>query len=924
MEYSKYIVGIDLGTTNIAVTYVDMEDEKRETKVFKISQLCAPGEVDAKELLPSFCFFPDFKLVPEKSTNLPWANNEKHAVGIYARDFGSAMPNRFISSVKSWLCHVGVDRRKEILPWGSKIKDVQKSPLEITSYYLEHIKNAWDYKFSKTKDVYGNKCFLVDQQIIITVPASFDETARELTIEAAEKAGYKNIKLLEEPLAAFYSWLDNNQDTWKKELLPGNRTLVMDVGGGTCDFSIIEMNNDGVLSRTAAGNHLLLGGDNIDISIAHKIEKEWGKQLSHGEWLTLCQKAREAKEKLLGAELESTEVVLLSQGSSVIGNSRKYTVEKKDLIELLNNGFIPEITVNAPSPTLKTGLQTMGLPYVPEPALTKHLLQFLRYSYKVTQKINSDLAKQTSEVLCPDKILFNGGTMIPGVVRNQILDNLNSWFKDKKVTELQSKDLSLAVSYGASYFGRTKRGEGVRVKSGTALSYYLNVSDKKETNPQAGKFVCVMPRGIDENIEQITDKIFLLSANKKVQFPLYSSATRLGDKSGDILVDDSNELTFVSTMETALKFGKISEKKIKAEIQSLLTETGVLKIYLKSLESTHKWPLNFDTRLLTESLDESAAKVSNAVVVDQKHIDEACIAIADYFKSKNNNGNLVKTIENTLDLKKKMWPLQCLRKMADTLLNIPYDLQKTPNKEARWLNLCGYCMRPGFGDTEDGIRLKSIWNLWYKKMHSKNNPVVISEWWIFWRRIASGLKNGHQRMIYQELNKELYPKGKYLKHIKTGVQVKTEMWRCLGALELVPVQQKQEIARILLGQISKLEAYEYWTLARLGNRHLFHAQINYIVSADIVEKWLDKIIPAKTEKNAMKDKLFAISCLARKTDNRALNIDDEHLNNAFKYLKENNASLNSIEHLTTFKQDTVAEQGEIAGDSIPLGLTLDV
>ena len=917
MEYSKYIIGIDLGTTNTAVTYIDLEEKVRETKVFKITQLSAPGETDNAELLPSFCFFPDQKLITKNSTDFHWSRDLDYTVGIYARNYGSAMPNRFISSTKSWLCHAGVDRRKNILPWGSSIEEIKKSPLEITSYYLKHIKDAWDFRFSKNRDVYNNKCFFADQSIVITVPASFDETARELTIEAAELAGYRNIKLLEEPLAAFYSWLDKEQDSWKEHIQSGDKVLVMDVGGGTCDFSLIEMDNDEILSRTAAGNHLLLGGDNIDIAMARNIEKNWNKKLSHGEWLTLCQKTREAKETLLNNNADSVEVILLSQGSSIIGGSRKATIRREELEELLNKGFIPEINIDSKAPTLKTGLQTMGLPYVSEPALTKHLLQFLRYSYKVAMKTGSCNKENSSEVLCPNKILFNGGTLIPEVIRKRIVNIVQSWFPDNEIEELESRDLSLAVSFGASYYGRTKLGDGVKVKSGTALSYYIQIDDTKDKE----KLICIMPRGIDEGIVQNTDKLFTLTANKKVKFPLCSSATRIGDKPGDI-IDLNDEITFVSSLETALKFGKsTSHQNIKSNLYSILTETGVLKIFLKSAESTHNWPLNFDTRLIGDDLSES--EVGDRIVIDQENINKALEEINSYFKAPANSVNIVKQIEAAIELNKKEWPLQCLRKFADNLLEIPYSSLKLPAKEAKWLNLLGYCLRPGFGDPEDGMRMKKIWSLWYKGMNNKNNASVATEWWIFWRRTVSGLNNGHQRTIYQELTKNICPKGKYIKNIKSGVQVKAEMWRCYGALELLPLKNKQEMAKALLSHADKMENYEYWVMARLGNRHLFHAPANNVVPADIAEQWLTKLLKAKNNTKALNEKLFAVSCIAKMTDNRAINLKEPSINSAVEYLQKNKASVNWIEHLKSAKKESITEQGRIAGDSLPLGLSLE-
>jgi molecular chaperone DnaK (HSP70) len=913
MYESKFIIGIDLGTTNIAVTYIDIEDQDRVIQQFDITQFSAPGEIAKSKLLPSFYFYPDSKITSKETMDLPWKKKTKYAVGIYAREYGSAIPNRFISSAKSWLCHVGVDRRSKILPWGGDIEDIKCSPLGITSYYLKHIKSAWNHEFGKIKDSSGSNCIIEDQQVVITIPASFDETARELTLESAKLAGYKNINLLEEPLAAFYSWLNSNDKNWKDYIAPGEKALVIDVGGGTCDLSVIEMTESGSLVRSVAGNHLLLGGDNIDIAIARKIEEFWKTKLIPGEWLTLCQKTRHSKEILLSTDKEETDIVLFAQGSSIIANMRKYSLKKKELEEMLLDGFFPVIDADSKGPSKKTAIQQMGLPYEHDPGLTKHILQFLKYAHKVSENPSSD-----NDILYPNKILFNGGTMIPGILRERVLKIIKNWFPKSDIEELDSIDLSLAVAYGASYYGRTRRGEGVKVKSGTSRSYYLQVANDSADNK--GKLVCIMPRGIDENIQIVTPSKFNVEANQSVKFPLYNSSTRIGDKEGAVL-DNEDEVSFLSALTSVLRYGKLDKKKLKAELVSELTETGVLKIHINSLDTIHRWPLNFDVRLLTSDDNENAP--TRSVVLDESITKKAELYIIEAFSSgKTSMSSIIKELEKIIGLSKDKWPLQSLRSFADALLKIKYKSLSLPQKEARWLNLCGYCLRPGFGDPEDEIRLRKVWALWFSGMNNKNNSQIVAEWWVFWRRIISGLKSGHQRTVYQGLHINLYPKGKYQNKIKAGEQAKTEMWRCLGSLELLPNKIKLEIGNVLISRIKNLQGYEFWVLARLGARRLFHAKSNHVIQPNLISGWLAKLIAA-SKALVSQDRLFAVSRIAAMTGDRMIDVDSELQEASKEYLKKEKSPENWIAHLDGVKKDSIQEQAKMLGDSIPLGISIE-
>lgn len=911
MKHSRFIIGIDLGTTNIAVTFVDLNSENKHISLFKVPQIIAPGEIEDLELFPSFCFFFDKKLNKEEMMNPAWNIRSSYTVGSYARDYGATIPNRFISSAKSWLCHSGVERKEKILPWGGNLDEVLHSPLEITSFYLGYVKKAWNHKYAQLKDSFGNPCFFEEQNIVITIPASFDETARELTIEAARLAGCKQINLLEEPLAAFYSWLDLNSDSWQNQIGKGERVLVIDIGGGTSDFSIIELNENGALERTAAGNHLLLGGDNIDIAIAKKIEEKWSTELPHGDWLTLCQKTRQAKELLLNKlDLKSTDITLLSQGSSVIGNLRKYTLERSELEELLIEGFFPLINSDAPSPQKKKGIQKMGLPYESDPSIPAQLLQFLKYVKTVSTKLPDG-----DEIPFPDKVLFNGGTMIPEILRKRIISSIQNWFNGREVKELNSRDLSLAVAYGASYYGRTKSQGGIKVKTAATKSYYLKVAQANKND--SAKILCIMPRGTDENKKIHTPGSFIIETNRTVHFPLFSSATRIGDKEGKFL-DESEDISFVSSLFSMLRYGKHEKVSLKAGITSELTESGVLKIELESQTTTHKWPLKFDVRLITD--DDSDALPENIVTFDNEIVNKSKDFLTNYFSSnKAQNISLFKEIESITSMPKDEWPIHFLRSLSDTLMEVDYKTLTLADLEAKWLNICGFALRPGFGDPEDEIRLRKVWQLWSTGLNNPNDPQTVSEWWVFWRRIISGLKSGHQLSIYQEVSKYLFPKGIYQQRIKLGEQPKTEMYRCLGSLELLGEKQKKLVGNMLIERVKKLESYEYWVLARIGTRKLFHAPSNNTIASQIVESWILKFLE---DKEQLMDKLFAISRMASLTPDRASNISGETLAKAIRFLKGSKAPAHWIKHLEEVSEDDLQERAKLLGDSVPLGITV--
>ncbi|MGL4854141.1 MAG: Hsp70 family protein, partial [Lentisphaeria bacterium] len=555
MDDSRFIVGIDLGTTNIAVTYFDTHLSENMLYNFEIGQLVNFGEFDRKRLLPACALLGISQFTSLGALQLPWSNND-YAIGTIASSLGPEYPLQLVNSAKSWLCHAGVNRRENILPWGVNAEN-KISPLVVTEYYLKHIVSAWDYQFGKERDKNGSNCFLIDQQVIITIPASFDEVARELTLEAAQNVGFKNIQLLEEPLSVFYAWINSAK---KKQILPSDKILVIDIGGGTSDFSIIETNSEGMLSRTISGEHLLLGGDNLDQALAALIEKQWQRKLCTAEWSTLVSKAKEAKEDLLSNELlESVTLSMIFPGSSVVGNTMRATINRCDFEKLLYDGFLPLIEKDCIGAAKGSGFKSLGLPYAKDPAITRQLMSFLRYAAKVSN---------LEEIFQPTHILFNGGVLKSPILRKRIMQVINSWLKIPAI-ELENSDYLSAVASGASWFGRSRRGCGVKIKSGTSRSYYI-----KSTLKDGGDcWVCVMPRGVDENSEIKSSLIFTLTANTKVAFPLYCSSTRINDNVDDIINSD-NELTLLTELHTVLTYGKSNEDKVKGAISSKLNYSG--------------------------------------------------------------------------------------------------------------------------------------------------------------------------------------------------------------------------------------------------------------------------------------------------------------------------------------------------------------
>lgn len=603
MKNAKYIVGIDLGTTNCVLAYTNTQVKEGDTthiQIFEIPQLIAPGELKAQPLLPSFLFLPGEHDVPAGSLALPWDSEASIAVGEFARKRGPEIPNRLVSSSKSWLCNSMVDRTAAILPWDSPPETKKVSPVEASANLLKHLKESWNHEMA------GNdpETRLEDQELYLTVPASFDAVARELTVKAAESAGLSNLTLLEEPQAAFYAWIES-ESLWRKIVKAGESILVCDIGGGTTDFSLIQVTDEeGNLSlkRVAVGNHILLGGDNMDLALAYTAQAKLaqkGTKLDSWQFRALTHNSRIAKERLLSnPDIKKESISILGRGSSLIKSSITTELTREEVETVLLNGFLP-ICERSDRPEKKskvTGIREMGLPYEADPAISRHLAYFL--------SLQSGSEDETSKVPYPSTVLFNGGVMKSDLLRQRILTVLNKFGnKGKEIKTLTSSDLDLSVARGAAYYGLVRQGKGIRIKGGAARSYYIGIESSMPAVPGISapmKALCIVPFGKENGTEtEIRQQEFGLVVGEPAIFHLLASNIRKDENSGEVVEDWSNEIAEVTTMETELtptdsdKGGKL----IPVWLNIKLTEIGSLELWCVDRNNENKrWKLEFNLR----------------------------------------------------------------------------------------------------------------------------------------------------------------------------------------------------------------------------------------------------------------------------------------------------------------------------------------
>jgi len=585
---ARYTIGIDLGTTHCALAFADIAAEGAKPEALPIPQLIAQGQVEARTLLPSFLYLPHASEGPQ---SLPWDPERAFAVGEHARARGADAPLRLVSSAKSWLCHTGIDRRGQVLPVSAP-EDIEKvSPVEASWRYLEHMIEAWDARFAKDNPDLA----LANQDIVLAVPASFDAAARDLTVEAAYAAGLENLTLLEEPQAALYAWIDAAGQAWRKQIRPGDVILVVDVGGGTTDFSAIAaVEKEGALElvRVAVGDHILLGGDNMDLALAHVVRAKLaaeGKELDRWQMSALTFAARTAKERMLAdTSVASAPVVVPSRGSKLLGGGLRAELTREDIDRTLVGGFFPEVAASArPASRPRAGLTQLGLPYAQDPAVTKHLAAFLGRQAGATARLRGDDAPAAAQatLLHPTAVLFNGGVMKSAALRDRLMTTLNAWLTADgapPARALSNEDLDLAVARGGAAFGLAKRGKGLRIRGGTARAYYVGIESAVPAVPGVEppiSALCLAPFGMEEGSRaDLPPYELAVVVGEPVAFRFFGSSVRRDDKAGDELERwRDGELDELAPIEITLPAeGRREGDIVPVRLDASITEIGTL------------------------------------------------------------------------------------------------------------------------------------------------------------------------------------------------------------------------------------------------------------------------------------------------------------------------------------------------------------
>ncbi len=919
---SRFIVGIDLGTTNSAVAYVDTEADTPRIESMPVAQLVDAGEVAERPTLPSFLYLAGAHDVRPGELALPWRDDQNFATGEFAREQGARVSGRLVSSAKSWLCHGGVDRQANILPWGAP-DDVEKiSPVEASSRFLQHLRAAWQTKFPRH--------LLDDQDVILTVPASFDEVARELTIEAAASADLHHARLLEEPQAAFYAWLEANPESWREALAGHRLALVVDVGGGTSDFSLIRVaEEDGAvaLQRLAVGDHILLGGDNVDVALARRLEERFGEKLDSQRWHSLTNLCRAAKESLLGDDPGERETIRIGgRGRSLVGGTLSGELTREEVRELVIEGFFPLVEVDARAQTdLRGGLQEWGLPFAADAALTRHLAGFLR------QHADDPVPGSEERLGAPDVVLFNGGALKPRPIRERLTQQLAKWAGGAPPAVLDSGSLDLAVSRGAAYYGLVRRGRGVRIGGGSPRAFYLGIAGKGEDGAGTSakhRVLCVVRRGMAEGSEVELDEPELsVTTNQPCSFPLFASSTRIGDEPG-ALVDAAREsLNPLPPVRTVLRFGKkLAKREIPARVVAKLTDIGTMEVWLRSTTTDHRWRLSFPLRDLSTETDDDGSSTAADLELSAEQTNAMVAAMREVFPEQGepvgDPVRLTREMEEACGAGKDAWPLETIRELWNELWERREWRKHTAAHEARWLNLAGFLLRPGFGHETDEWRLQQLWRLYSEGLAFPRAVQGRVEWWNLWKRVAGGLGRPQQEQLHREIAPYLLPrlKSKRKKASAVGPQELREYWQLAASCEHLAANAKAELGGALVPSIARSKATdaEIWALGRLGARAPFYGPLDRVVAPGEVEAWVEKLL--KREWKRPESTSFALVQIARCVNDRERDLDSALRAKLADKLRTLPNGVRAAQLVSEFVPLEARERARILDESLPVGL----
>ncbi len=910
----RYSVGIDLGTTHTVVAYAPARSASAAVRIFAIDQLVAAGEVAARPLLPSLRYHAAPGELAAGATPLPWSGPSSEVVGQLARQLGAQVPGRLVASAKSWLSHAAVDRLAPILPWGAPAEVAKVSPVAASASYLAHLRAAWNHHHPQDP--------LEAQELVLTVPASFDEAARALTLQAARDAGLgRELRLLEEPQAALYDWLHRHRRTLGQDLAGVGLVLVCDVGGGTTDLTLVQaaLGDAGVpqLRRVAVGRHLMLGGDNMDLALAHLAEAKLAAaeagapRLAPGQLAQLVERCRAVKEALLAADAPpSAAVTLLGAGSRLVGGARSIEFGRDEVRQLVVDGFFPRVTADAlPQRTRSSGLVGFGLPYASDAAVTRHVAEFLHRHHEVGR---------------PDALLLNGGVFRAEVIAERLAETLADW-RGAPLRRLDNADADLAVARGAVAYALARRGLGPRIGGGSARAYFLGLD--QASGDIAAPCVCVLPQGAEEGQEwRLPGRRFALRVGEPVRFHVVA-ADALGatpPRAGDVV--DRAALDALALPPLATVIRAQGRREMAVELVARLTEVGTLELHCIAAEDpAQRWQLEFQLR---GDAAEGAAERARP----PPRYSDALATIGRVFGPRDRSAepkaarHLRGELEALLGPRER-WPTPLLRALFDALLPLARARRRSADHERQWCSLAGWCLRPGFGDALDGWRIEQLWPLYAQGVQHGHAAQVNSEWWTLWRRVAGGLGEAEQEQLLQDFAFTLRGEeaGLHERPPQLARATRDDMLRLGASLERVAAEHKAEIGDWLVQGLTSrrgtgADPWALWALGRLGARVPLYGSAHGVVAVATVSQWLEALLALDWKK--VEGAAAAAANLARRSGDRARDLPPELAGHVITRLVAHGAPVAWIERAREVVALDEAGERSLFGDALPPGLRL--
>jgi molecular chaperone DnaK (HSP70) len=963
MVEPKFLVGIDLGTSNCAVAFAELAlGAEAPIQDFPIPQLQGAAEVAERPLLPSCIYLCGEHELPPEATRLPWdrdANSSAVVVGEFARWQGTRVPGHLITSAKSWLCHPGVDRAAAILPWGAPPEVNKLSPVEASARLLRHMAGAWEFTHPQAP--------IAAQEVILTVPASFDEAARALTVSAAQQAGLEKFTLVEEPQAAFYDFTASHRHDLAQVLEGIRLVLIVDVGGGTSDFTLVQVGatpEGPILRRIAVGEHLMLGGDNMDAALSRKAEERLltgSRKLSATQWTQLVQAARLGKESLLSSEApEQFNLSVAAEGSRLVGRALSTHLMRAEAEQTILDGFLPACAPDAsPQRVARVALQELGLPYAPDPAITRHLAAFLRAHAAAGFAALSEDAKgpegdrsdannsesaggaqpkpQSSILPRPDAILLNGGVFNSPKIAKRLLDVVSSWWPSAPpVPLLRHNSLELAVARGAAVYGLARKGLGRRIGGGAAHALYVGLEKAGSESPLA---LCVVSRGQEEGETiDLGQRTFHLALGRPVRFPLFSTAAERVEKSGEV-VPVTDDLHPLPPIHTLLKGSGGKAGNVPVHLRAALTELGTLELWCVANETGERWRLEFELRgtesagLLTaaepvQSMPESFAEARAAVEHIFGRKGGQAQPSGKYSSLPKDVKQLWGALERILG-PREQWQLPVLRELWTVLLGGAAKRRRSAEHERIYFQLLGYSLRPGFGYPLDEWRSEQTARLFGERVEFHKEKAGWNEFWILWRRISGGLTESRQAEIWSFLKPYLAvqvppdPPKNLLRPKGLKPEGLDEMVRLGAALEHLEPAEKSELGDWIAARLRRRTPGGgpwSWALGRLGARAPIYGSSHKTVSAEKATEWVNLLLEPKLAET--EGALFGLVQLARRTGDRARDLDDSMRARILARIRAAKVSPSWERMLTEVVALDAADKARALGDTLPAGLLL--